>query len=126
VRDDGQTLRRLAQLRRLMQVRSGLGPEAIDRINAAVKEIWTSVDTWSRRRGSSPVATLTYSLTPDSLTLTVRDEAGWLPDWRGRAAEPSATALAAAQFDQVVVDEANRSLRLVKRFAAPGPGAGGP
>src|SRR5438105_37166 len=40
VRDDGETLRRLAQLRRLLQARDGLAPEEIDGLSAAIKELW--------------------------------------------------------------------------------------
>src|SRR5262249_5158247 len=60
LRDDGAPLRRLAHLRRLMQVRSGLGPDAIDRISQAIKEIWSSVDRWSRHRRLDQVAMLAY------------------------------------------------------------------
>ena len=77
-RDDGETLRRLARLRRLLLARSDLEPDEIDRISAAIRTIWSSVDAWSRHRREERVATLAYSLTPMGLTLTVRDEAGWL------------------------------------------------
>jgi hypothetical protein len=65
----------------------------------------------------SQVATLAYSLTPDALTLTVHDEAGWLPAARDLAPGSPAHFLAEARFDQVVADEANHSLKLVKRLA---------
>jgi len=117
VRDDGETLRRLAHLRRLLQVRGGLAPEEIDGISAAIKELWSSVDHWSRRLRLNQVATLTYSLTPEALTLTVDDEAGWLPAWRDLAPDDPSKALAEARFDQIIVDEADHSLKLVKRLA---------
>ena len=118
LRDDGETLRRLARLRRLLQVRSVLDPDEVDRISSAITELWSSVDTWSRRRGLDRVATLVYSLTSETLTLTIRDEAGWLPALRDLDPRLESTALAGARFDQVIVDEANHSLKLVKRFAA--------
>jgi CheY-like chemotaxis protein len=117
VRDDGETLRRLAQLRRLMQIRSALGPHEIERISTVIKTLWSSVDHWSRHRRLNQVATLSYSLTPDSLTLTVHDEAGWLPSSRDLNPDQVSSPLAEAQFDQVIADEADHSLRLVKRFA---------
>jgi CheY-like chemotaxis protein len=118
LRDDGETLRRLARLRRLLRVRGVLGSDEVDRISAAIKELWSSVDSWSRRRRLDQVATLIYDLTADALTLIIRDEAGWLPALRDRDPVLGLTALADARFDQVIADEANRSLKLVKRFAA--------
>ncbi len=119
LRDDGDTLRQLAQLRRLLQVRSGLDTVAIDRISTTIKELWSSVDAWSRRRRLDQVATLAYSLTSDSLTLTIRDEAGWLTGSRGLEPDLVSRILAEAQFDRVIANEAGRSLELVKRFTAP-------
>jgi CheY-like chemotaxis protein len=119
LRDDGGTLRRLAQLRRLMQARSGLGADEIDRISTAITELWSSVDNWSRRRRLNQVAMLDYSLTADSLTLTIRDEAGWLAVWRDHAADHPSRALDEARFDQVIADEADHSLTLVKQFLTP-------
>jgi CheY-like chemotaxis protein len=110
-RDDGEALRRLAHLRRLLQIRCLLEPEGIDHISSAIKALWSSVDAWSRQRRQERVATLAYSLTPEAITLTIRDESGWL------SATPSAAtnALAAGRFDEVIRDEAGRSLTLVKR-----------
>jgi hypothetical protein len=119
LRDDGDTLRQLAQLRRLLQVRSGLDTDAIDRISTTIKELWSSVDAWSRRRRLDRVAMLAYSLTSESLTLTIRDEAGWLSASRGLEPDLVSRILAEAQFDQVIANEEGRCLELVKRFAAP-------
>ncbi len=119
LRDDGETLRRLARLRRLLQFRSRLDPDAIDRVSTAIKELWSSVDTWSRRRRLDKVATLDYSLTEDALTLVIHDEAGWLPAMRDLDPDLASSALSGAEFDEVFADEANHSLRLVKRFAGP-------
>jgi CheY-like chemotaxis protein len=118
-RDDGETLRHLANLRRLLQVRGDLAAQEIDGLSAVIKQLWSSVDHWSRRRRLDQVATLSYTLTPESLTLTVEDEAGWLAAWRELAADDPSKALAAAHFDQVRLDEAAHSLELVKRFATP-------
>ena len=63
---------------RLVAGRSGLEPDAIDRISAAIRAIWSSVDAWSRRSGLERVATLAYAVSPENLVLTVHDEAGWL------------------------------------------------
>ncbi len=119
LRDDGDTLRQLAQLRRLLQVRSGLDAGAIDQISATIKELWSSVNAWSRHRCLDQVATLAYSLTSESLSLTIRDEAGWLTASRGLEPDLVSRILAESPFDQVISDDAGRCLELVKRFTAP-------
>src|SRR5262245_19950364 len=48
-RDDGETLRQLAHLRRLLQARCAMEPDGIDRISAAIRSLWSSIDTWSRQ-----------------------------------------------------------------------------
>jgi CheY-like chemotaxis protein len=110
-RDDGETLRQLAHLRRLLLARCAMESGGIDRISAVIRSLWSSIDTWSRQRREERVATLAYSLTPEALTLTVRDESGWL------SATPSnaMSALASGPFDEVVRDESGRSLTVVKR-----------
>lgn len=110
-RDDGEALRQLAHLRRLLQARCAMGPEGIDRVSAAIKTVWSSIDTWARQRREERVATIAYSLTPEALTLTVHDEAGWLS-----TAPPSVMAqVVSGPFDEVIRDDAGRSLTLVKR-----------
>jgi DNA-binding response OmpR family regulator len=115
-RDDGETLRRLARLRVLLLARSGLAHEAIDRISAAISEIWSNVDAWSRRAGLDRVASLTYALSPENLVLTVHDEAGWLSSDGDPAGGTGSTVLADAGFDQVETDHDAHCLRLVKQF----------
>ncbi len=105
-RDDGETLRCLARLRRMLQARSGLSCEEVDRISSAIKDVWSSADDWSRRRGLDRVASLAYSLTPESLTLMIRDEAGWLAELPDLESCITRNSLGDAQFDQVIADEA--------------------
>ena len=119
LRDNGETLRKLALLRRLLQVRSRLSSEGIARISSAIKEIWLNVDTWSRKRRLDRVATLSYSLTPHTLALVIRDEAGWLSDLLENNSNPSFFGLTRAAFDEVTTDEAKRSIKLVTHFTAP-------
>jgi CheY-like chemotaxis protein len=115
-RDDGETLRHLAHLRRLLLARCPIEPEAIDGITVAIRTLWASIDAWSRQRREERVATLAYSLTTEALTMTVRDEAGWL------AAAPPAvmSTLAGGPFDEMIRDEAGRTLTLVKRCRTAG------
>ncbi len=115
-RDDGETLRRLAGLRSLLIARSGLGPEAIAGLSRAIRAIWSSVLEWSHRCGLEQVASLTYALSPESLTLTVHDEGGWLENsWPSIASQVSSSS-SGGGFDEVLADHAVRCLKLVKRF----------
>jgi hypothetical protein len=93
-----------------------LEPEAIDRFTAAIKTIWSSADRWGRNAGIDCVATLAFSLSDDSLRLTVQDEGGWLASASELDPDPVLTVLADAGFDQVTYDRGERSLTLVKRF----------
>ena len=115
-RDDGETLRRLARLRGLLLAHSGLEPEAIEAISAAIRAIWLSVDGWARRSGLDRVATLAYALSPENLVLTVHDEAGWLARVGNLADGPVSTILTNARFDQIENDHDAHYLRLVKRL----------
>ena len=115
-RDDGETLRILARLRALLLARSGLEPKAIDRITAAISAIWGNVDAWSRRSSVDRVATLAYALSPESLVLTVHDEAGWLASVGDLSEGPVSTLLIDAGFDEMEADHEAHCLRLAKRF----------
>lgn len=110
-RDSGDALRRLAHLRRLLIHRCALESAEIDRITGAIAGLWASVNAWARQRRVERVATLSYSLTPEALTLVIQDEAGWLPG-SGRAAVLSSAGLS---FDPMNIDEQSGTITLVKR-----------
>ena len=78
-RDDGETLRHLAHLRRLLQARCGmeLDGDRPDQLGDHGRSGRASTP-GRGSGGEERVATLAYSLTPEALTLTIRDEAGWL------------------------------------------------
>jgi CheY-like chemotaxis protein len=115
-RDDGHTLRRLARLRGLLQARSGLDHDAIEQISTTIRAIWSSVDEWGRLAGVDQVATLAYVLSPQRLTLTVCDHAGWLSSAGDPVHAFASTLLADAGFDPIEIDHENHCVRLVKRF----------
>jgi len=115
-RDDGETLRRLAQLRSLLLARGGLEVDAIAGINSAIEAIWTSVHNWAHHGRLEQVATLAYLLTSESLTLWVHDEGGWLAGSGRLVKEQIATALDGARFDEVIADQTAHCLKLFKRF----------
>jgi CheY-like chemotaxis protein len=118
-RDDGETLRRLAQLRNLLIARSRLPIDAIDGISAVIDAIWTSALKWSQDRRLDQVATLAYSLTSDSLTLTVHDEGSWLAGPGRQFGQGLSASLASASFDEFRIDQTAGSLTLFKRLSRP-------
>jgi CheY-like chemotaxis protein len=113
-RDDGETLRRLAQLRNLLLARNGLARETIEALSGAIKSIWASADAWAQQRRQDQAATLAYELTADSLAITIHNEGGWLESATGDAGDSIATLASGGRFDQVVADSELRSIRLVK------------
>lgn len=117
-RDDGEALRQLAHLRRLLLSRSGIEPAEVERIGAVIRSIWASIDAWSRQRQEERVATLTYALTAEALTLTFLDEASWLASARAEGS----LQVPADVFDEVSGDATGRTLTLVKHCR---PMAGG-
>lgn len=110
-RDDGAALRELAQLRRLLLSRCGMEPADVEQISTVIRSIWASIDSWSRHRRQERVATLTYSLTPEALTLILRDEANWLASARADGSIWVPNDL----FDEVSSDATGHTLTLVKR-----------
>jgi CheY-like chemotaxis protein len=123
-RDDGQTLRRLANLRRLLLAGGRIEPAAIDLISSAIRALWSSVDEWARRSGREQVATLSYTLDSEHIALTVHDEAGWLASLPDVTDERAAPLLALARFDEIIADRSAGCLTLVKRFSSTSPGGG--
>jgi CheY-like chemotaxis protein len=115
-RDDGDTLRKLAQLRRLLMARGRLEPSVIEGITSALLAIWSSVDRWALERGLEQVATLAYTCTPELLTLTIHDDGGWLGHQGQGGHEEIRSLLASACFDEVIPDQSAGSLTLIKRF----------
>ena len=115
-RDQGETLRRLAGLRSLLLARSGLGPEAVGESAGPSGRSGRASLERSHRSGLEQVASLSYSLTPESLTLTVHDEGGWLEHCWPSAASQVSRMPAGGGFDEVVADHGDVRLKLVKRF----------
>ncbi len=117
-RDDGEALRQLAHLRRLLLSRCELKPSDVEQVSSSIRTFWASIDAWSRHRQEERVATLTYSLTPEALTLILRDESSWLASARADGSLRLPTDI----FDEVTGDVTGRTLTLVKRCR---PTAGG-
>jgi CheY-like chemotaxis protein len=123
LRDDGQTLRALARLRRALAGYKSIGAERIGRVCDAIKAVWSSADRWARNHERVQVATLHYRLTTDALNLCVSDEAGWLNSDVERKPLQSASgetsqrpdwlAVAESAFDETVIDHAAGTVSLV-------------
>ncbi len=118
-RDDGETLRRLAQLRSLVLARGGLDRQVAERIVRAIRAIWSSVNDWSRRSQREQVATLSFVLDSGTLALSILDEGGWLETLPESVATAADGALSLAVFNEVALDRGAGCLRLVKRLESP-------
>jgi DNA-binding response OmpR family regulator len=112
-RDEVNTLRPLAQLRSLLVARSGL---KLDGINATIDAIWASAQEWSRLCRLEHVATLDYSVTTESLTVTIRNERGSPSSSEQPAQEQISAMLAGGSFDEVIANRPPHGLTLIKRF----------
>jgi DNA-binding response OmpR family regulator len=109
--DDGEILRRLGQLRSLVFARSTLSFEASVQVSRAVKEIWCLAEEWARTYPDEALATLDYTFTPECLTLTFHEVAGWL----GRVpalVDDASSSLHVAGFDQIHLDAEEHRLTL--------------
>ena len=117
-RDDGETLRRLARLRRLLQARSGLGFGRDRPDQSAIGSLWSSVD--------DLVAPSTFGSGRHAVLFSDSGGADAHHPRRGGMAfrltrsrlQQGRHALDEAQFDEVIADEATHTLTLVKRFVA--------
>jgi DNA-binding response OmpR family regulator len=69
--------RELSRLRSLLLGRTALDEEAVARLVAALKTLWTEAGAWGEAHQKDLVATVSYRLHPDRIALTLCDEAGW-------------------------------------------------
>jgi CheY-like chemotaxis protein len=118
-RDDGESLRHIAQLRNLLVGRSPLDDDAIARVGAAIKEIKASADAWTRNRRADGAATLSYRLQSDRLALTLRDSTNWLARL---CREDCWTKSILPAFDEVVAEDNGHQIGFCKHFPIAAPG----
>jgi DNA-binding response OmpR family regulator len=118
--DEGETLRRLAQLRSQLLTTTPLGSDDVVRLGGALRVLSASAEAWGDRRGVTRVASLEYRVHGDRVEMRLQDHAGWLAEVLSLSDEPAGRpdALAVSSFDRVEVDDALRSMTLVKRFRA--------
>jgi DNA-binding response OmpR family regulator len=113
VRDEAETLRRIAQLRSLLLARSPLEHAAVAQLGAALEEMATSAWSWARAHRSDRGATLTFHLEDHRLSLTLLDASGWL-DESLQQGERWRQEIAQAGFDELPHDEATGRVTFLK------------
>lgn len=114
--DDGETLRKLAQLHNLILGRTPLGAETVERMNRAIEDVRETIDRWTVDHPGCEPCTLRYELTPERLILAFEGRLDWLDE--GRRGRTDAVLDAARDgFDEVSVDRAHSCLTLVKKWS---------
>ena len=114
--DDGETLRKLAQLHNLILGRTPLGADAVDRMNRTIEGVRETIDRWAADHPGCEPSTLRYELTPEHLVLMFEGRLDWLDE--GRPGRGEALLDAARQgFDEVSIDPGRSCLTLTKKWA---------
>ena len=114
--DDGETLRKLAQLHNLILGRTPLGADAVERMNRAIEDVRESIDRWAGAHPECEAATFRYELTPEHLVLAIEGQLDWLDE--DRTGQAGAVLDAARDgFDEVSVDRGQSCLTLIKKWA---------
>jgi CheY-like chemotaxis protein len=116
--DDGEIVRRVGQLRSLVFARTSLDLESATRIGRAVVEIWRLIDDRARGQQGELACSLVYTLTSQRLVLAFRGPAAWISGIRDLREQEKRSAVAAAKFDEIQIDEASGGLALIKSFPA--------
>jgi CheY-like chemotaxis protein len=123
-RDEGESLRRLAQLRSRMLAGTPVDADTVGRVNESLRLLYDRADAWGQKHGASVVASLGYRASTDRVELTLRDLAGWFRDDPRSPAERWPEEVARGRFDEVSADRAGGSVSFVLRFPdgeSPGP-----
>jgi CheY-like chemotaxis protein len=118
-RDDGESLRKLAQLRSLLLARTPLDEEATRRLHDACSQLWAAADAWGRKHATADVAALDFSAREDRVELNLRDLSGWFRDDPRSPAERWPEAVARGGFDQIIQDRPGDAVQFVVRFPKP-------
>jgi CheY-like chemotaxis protein len=124
-RDECESLRQVSLLRNLLLTRTPLDPDAVRRIASALQEIWRDAVDWGQAQRVNHVATLTYRLQPDALTLELTASSPWLDHGPSRPEQRWPKSLAAAEFDEIspAGTEPSRRISFVRRFPSGDPSA---
>ena len=119
--DDGETLRRLGQLRNLLLGGTPLGPDDAHRLGEALRRFAASADEWGRGHGDAVVARLAYQVDARGLRLTFDDAT--IPGWiHGDARPPSERWAEALDLGGLVIadhDPVRGTFTLARPLATP-------
>ncbi|HWE40227.1 MAG TPA: response regulator [Isosphaeraceae bacterium] len=77
VGDEPASLARVGRLWTLALARTRCEEPVARNLAQALADIALAAASWGRRQGRDPVATISYRLEPDRLTLSIRDRSGW-------------------------------------------------
>lgn len=115
-RDEGETLRRLAQFRSLLLARTPLGVDSVCRLGEGLRRLASEADTWGQKHGARTVASFSYRVEPGRVEMTLRDTSGWLRDDPRSPAERWPHEVASGGFDEAHADHAGGTVSFVLRF----------
>jgi hypothetical protein len=115
--DDGEILRRIAQLRNLLFARTALSMEEVAEISRAVDEVRCETNDWARGHPGDHATTLTYTFTARQLILEFFGPAGWLGRILPLVDDPTKEA-SRTRFDQVLIAKSDHSVKFVRAFPA--------
>lgn len=115
-RDDGESLRQIAQLRSLLVARTPLDLDSVGRIGVTLSEIAADAGSWGRNRELDLVALIDYQLLTDRLALTLNEESGWLKQGLVLRENRWSRWLNEARFDEIIIEDSGNRVKFVKKF----------
>jgi CheY-like chemotaxis protein len=115
-RDEGESLRRLAQLGSQLLAGTPLGIDAVCRVNESLRQLCFQADAWGQKHNVRDVASLAYRIEPDQTVLTVRDLSSWFRDDPRSPAERWPLEVARGRFDEVSADRPAGTVSFILRY----------
>jgi CheY-like chemotaxis protein len=112
-----ESLRLLGQLQNLLVARTTLDLGAINRIMAALKEIWRDGLRWSRRSSHPLDTAMGFHIQPELFSITLRDSSGWLAENHFAPEQRWPDSFEAAGFDDVIDEQPGHRMTFHKRYA---------
>ncbi len=114
--DEGESLRRLAQLRSQLLACTPLDVDTVCRVSDSLRQLWQEADMWGQKHGRRDVAALSFDIEPDRVVITLRDHSGWFRDDLRSPAERWPEQIARGRFNEVNTDRAAGTIAFVLRF----------
>ena len=123
-RDEGETLRHLAQLRSQLLAGTPLGLDAVCRVSESLRHLSNQADAWGQKHGARVIASLSYRIESDRVVLTLLDKSGWFRNDARSPAERWPDEIARGRFDAVDVDRTLGSVTFVVSYVFNEPSNG--